>query len=93
MENCVIVSRHPAAIEFIKNTAGLDDTVPVLASAKEEDVRGKVVYGNLPLNLACEASLVVSVEFLHGAPRGQEYTLEDMENAGATLTAYTVHRA
>ena len=88
--SAVIVSRHPSAIEFVRMVAGLPDDTPVLASATVADVQDKVVYGNLPFHLACHASVVYAVEFAGNAPRGAEYTLDDMVNAGATLRAYTV---
>lgn len=86
----IIVSRHPAAVEFIRREAGLPDDTPVIASATADDIRGKAVYGNLPLHLAAEAAVVYAVEFDGPAPRGAEYTLADMETAGARITGYTV---
>lgn len=115
----VIVSRHPAAIQFIASRihpdwhppvitpgailwypVGLEpsddqfdvpyDTVPVIASATADDVRGANVYGNLPMHLAALADTVYAVEFTGPAPRGQEYTMEEMLAAGATLTPYRV---
>ena len=88
--NVIIVSRHPAAVEFIRRAGELPASVPVLSSVTAEDVRGKVVYGNLPLHLAAEARAVVAVEFTGPPPRGQEYTLADMEAAGARLRLYRV---
>lgn len=56
----------------------------------EQAQAGAVSHGNLPFHLACHASVVYAVEFTGNAPRGAEYTLDDMVNAGATLRAYTV---
>ena len=87
----VIVSRHPAAIEFIRQKAGLPDDTPILAQVAEPtDVHGRAVYGNVPLRIACEAERVVAVEFDGDPPRGREYTLEDMQSAGACLRTYHV---
>ena len=89
----VIVSRHPAAVEFIRRSLGAVewDEAPVLASATAEDVDGAIVAGNLPLHLAALAAEVIAVEFDSGsAPRGTEYTLEDMEASGARLVRYRV---
>jgi len=86
----VIVSRHPAAIEFIR-TASVDFAdAPVIAQATADDVRGKVVAGNLPLHLAAVTAEVVAVEFAGAPPRGLEYTLADMQTAGAKLARYRV---
>lgn len=89
MINPVIVSRHPAAIEFIKQEARLPEDTPVIEQATEADVEGKDVYGNIPLHLAALAATVHVVEF-KDPPRGQEYTIEDMRRAGATIRSYIV---
>lgn len=89
----VIVSRHAAAVEFIRQEAGLEETVPVIEQATAEDVRGAVVYGNLPLHLAALAHTVIAVEFEGAPPRGTEYTVVDMHAAGARLRAYKVQSA
>lgn len=68
----------------------IDLTVPVVAEVTPDDVRGKRVVGNLPLHLAALCASVTAIEFAGAAPRGQEYTAEDMTRAGARLTAYTV---
>ena len=64
----VIISRHAAAIEFIRQADHRFADAPVITgNASAADVAGKVVAGNLPLFLAAEAAEVVSVEFT-GAP-------------------------
>ena len=85
----VIVSRHAAAVEFVKEQTA-DSNMPVLASATSDDVRGNVVYGNLPLHLAALAAKVVAIEFAGAPPRGQEYGLAEMKAAGARLVEYKV---
>jgi hypothetical protein len=65
--------------------------IPVVADdALPDDVRDRIVYGNLPLHLAALAAEVWAVEFDGPPPRGAEYTAEDMRRAGARLTRYTV---
>lgn len=87
----IIVSRHPAAIELIAEEVGA--VIPVLQSATADDVRGKVVAGNLPLHLAALAERVIAVEFDRDPPRGREYTVDDMRAAGARLEEYVVRPA
>lgn len=93
VEDIVIVSRHPAAIQFIREELrqrGFDpELVPVIAQATDADVLGKHVIGNLPMQLACHALCVTAIEF-DNPPRGLEYSLEDMKKAGAKLTTYVV---
>jgi hypothetical protein len=84
----LIVSRHPAAVEFIRVHAPEFHDAPVLAAATAEDVDGAIVAGNLPLHLAALAAEVVAVEFAGQAPRGAEYGLAEMEAAGAHLRRY-----
>lgn len=93
MKDLLIVSRHPAAIEFIRAECPDFADAPVLASATTEDVKDKIVAGNLPLSLASAASAVIAVEFSGAPPRGQEYSAEDMRAAGARLALYVVRNA
>lgn len=92
MSNYVIVSRHPAAIEFIKESDDRFFNAPVIAQAHADDVIGKFVAGNLPLNLAALAAEVVAVEFSGAPPRGAEYGIEEMRAAGAVLRHYVVQQ-
>jgi len=86
----LIVSRHPAAVAFIRSAAPEFADAPVVASATADDVRGVAVAGNLPLHLAALAAEVWAVEFTGPAPRGTEYTFDDMVAAGAVLRRYRV---
>lgn len=86
----VIVSRHPAAVEFIRLSCPEFAGAPVLEEASPDDVRGKIVAGNLPLRLAALAAEVWAVEFDGEPPRGREYTLDDMRAAGAAVRRYRV---
>lgn len=79
---------HP---EDLRNDDWPED-ISVLSSATADDVRGKIVYGNLPLHLACLCQYVIAIEFSGAPPRGQEYTLTDMVNAGAKLERYKITR-
>lgn len=90
----IIVSRHPAAIEFIRaHDERFEDAPTITGNATPDDVRGKVVAGNIPLSLAALAEEVVAVEFSGAPPRGIEYTAADMAAAGARLERYTVRWA
>jgi len=47
----------------------------------------------LPPPLASLTAKYFAIEFKSGkSPRGQEWTLEDMENAGATLQQYEIRK-
>lgn len=86
----VIVSRHAAGVEFLQSVCPEFAGAPVLASATPDDVRGKIVGGNLPMHLACLAHEVVAIEFAGAPPRGTEYGLADMQAAGARAARYAV---
>lgn len=84
----LIVSRHPAAIEFIRRADARFAAAPVVAQATAEVIRdAELVAGNLPVHLAAKAVEYVSV-ILPDLPRemrGQELSAEDMERLGARL--------
>lgn len=90
MADRVIVSRHPAAVEFIRRELPEFADAPVVVTATLDDVAGKDVAGNLPLDLAAHANTVFAVCFTGTPPRGQEYSLADMDAAGATIRAFRV---
>jgi len=87
----VIVSRHAGAVEWLRRH-GI--TGRVIEHATAEDVRGRVVYGTLPLHLAAEAARVVTIDLprLRPEQRGQDLTPAEMDAAGAALVAYEVRR-
>lgn len=86
----LIVSRHQATVEYLRDVLDWPDTVPAIASATPDDVRGAVVAGNLPLHLAAIAAGVIAVEFSGDPPRGSEYGRAEMEAAGVRLVEYQV---
>jgi len=97
----VIITRHEGALRwleatyggFVSNDPSMDPTgIPILASASYQDVRNKIVVGNLPLHLASQARAVNVIEFSGAPPRGSEYTAADMERAGAHLASYKVQQ-
>lgn len=86
----LIVSRHPAVRDWVRAAYAAD--IPAVETAAPADVAGKIVAGNLPLHLACLCREVWAVEFFGSAPRGAEYSLEDMCSAGAHLRRYVVYQ-
>ncbi len=86
----IIVSRHPAAVEFLREELPDWKNVRLVASATAADVAGSIVAGNVPLHLAALAAEVICVEFRGDAPRGTEYGVAEMRAAGAQLRRYRV---
>lgn len=88
-EKVVIVTRHQGAVEWLKSQ-GIEGKV--ISHADADAVRGKVVIGNIPLNLAALAAVVMSIEMPNIKPedRGRDLTSDEMIAAGAQLRAYVI---
>ena len=90
MEKVLIVTRHPALVEFLREN-GIEGEL--LSHATEEAVAGRRVYGVLPMRLAAlcetftEVSMVVPQEL-----RGKELTLEQVKELQPELVTYKVER-
>lgn len=85
----IIVTRHSGTVAWL---AARGIVGQVVAHATPADVAGRRAVGVLPLHLAALAAQVVVVELPGIKPeqRGADLTPEEMDAAGATLTAYTV---
>lgn len=85
----VIVTRHPALVEYLREIGVKIETVIDRATA--EEVRGRHVYGVLPLHLAAEARRVTTVPLdVPAELRGQELTLEQVRQFAGALQTYEV---
>jgi len=89
--NKVIVTRHTGLVEWLARKGVKGE---VISQATPENVRGKHVYGVLPLHLACLATDITVVDLPNLKPelRGTDLTPEQMDEAGATLSTYVVWR-
>lgn len=98
-KKCVIVSRHQGAIQWLEqqiHALGLVRSPDIMfikkiENATAEDIKGKIVFGNVPMHLAAQAAKVYAIEF-DTPPRGAELTKGQMVDAGARLVAYTVQK-
>ncbi len=89
--NKLIVTRHPALIEYLKNEGHVDNEVEHISHANVEDVEGKHVFGILPLWLACHAAKLTEVQLrLPTAKRGKELSLKDIEFYAVNPKTYTI---
>ena len=91
----VIVTRHRGLVTWLQEKLDFDvSDVKVVEHAVPSDVRGAVVYGVLPLNLAAEAVEVWTVTMPNLRPdqRGQDLTPAEMDAAGAHLEGFVVAR-
>jgi CRISPR-associated protein Csx16 len=93
-----LVSRHPAAIEWMRRELPAEDVVVLPHLAEQSFLPGDRVAGVLPLRWAEAAwragAQVWSLD-LDPSPhqRGRELGIDELAAAGARLTAYRVERA
>jgi len=93
MCNTLIITRHAPLVKWLGR---LGITGLVMEQVTPEDVRGKHVYGILPLWLAAEALSVTEVSMpdlpLDARKRvaGGDYTVEEMDAWGAHLRRFVV---
>lgn len=85
----IIVTRHAGAIEWLRQQGIVGK---VIAHATAAEIRGKIVIGALPLNLAAQAAEVWAIDMpdLTAEQRGKDLTPAEMDDAGATITKYVV---
>lgn len=86
----VVVTRHPALVEYLREIGVKIEKV--IDRATPEEVRGRHVYGVLPLHLAAEARLVTTVPLdVPAELRGQELTLEQVRQFAGAPRTYEVN--
>jgi hypothetical protein len=88
----IIVSRHPAVVEFVRAERPDFCDAKVLASASPDDVRSAHVIGDLSTSLAALCGRYEAIEFIGSVPCKVEYTVDDMRACGAHLVEYRVHQ-
>lgn len=87
----IVVTRHSALIEFLRERGLVGDDVRVIAQASPEDVRGKHVIGVLPLHLAALADRVTVVDIATPPElRGVELSLQQLREYARGVTTYRV---
>ena len=85
----LIITRHTGAVEWLRRR-GIEGEV--ITHATPDQVRGRICYGVLPLNLAALAAEIWAIDMpdLEAADRGRDLSPEEMEEAGAELVCYVV---
>ena len=88
------MTRHPALVEYLTEQGVVPAGVEVVTHATAEQVRGRHVFGVLPLHLAAEARRVTEVPLHVPAElRGVELTLTQVRQFAGPLTSYVVFRS
>ena len=89
MTETIIVTRHPALVEFLAEEHGIRGRV--VAHATEKDVAGKHVIGVLPLRLAALALTITEVPLnVPEDMRGSELTVDDLRKFAGEPVTYNV---
>jgi len=88
----IIVTRHPALIEYLKKYGYVTNDIEHVTHANVDDVKDKHVFGVLPLWLACHCGKLTEIQLrLPNEKRGKELTLKDLEFFAKTpLKTYTI---
>jgi len=87
----VVVTRHPALVEYLRELGLIDQDVQVIAHARPEDVKGRKVFGVLPFHLGAAATEVVVISLnLPPELRGQELSLEQVRTFASPPRRYRV---
>ena len=93
VDSPVVVTRHPALVEYLTELGVVPAGTEVVTHATAEQVRGRHVFGVLPLHLAAEAASVTEVTLRVPAElRGVELTLEQVRQFAGPLVEYKVSR-
>lgn len=89
--NKIVVTRHPALIELLRERGLIGDNAPVIQHATPEQIRGRHVIGVLPLSLAVHAASVTEVPLaLSPDDRGRELDLPRLREIAGEAVTYQV---
>lgn len=89
----IVITRHPALVEYLKATGMVPENVEVLEHATPEVVEGHHVFGVLPHCLSCLTNLYTAIPLnIPAELRGQELTLEGMYKYAGKPETYSVNR-
>ena len=89
----IIVTRHAALLAYLEEIGVVPTGTPVISHATAENVRGKHVYGVLPMRLAAEAEQLTEVSMSVPAEwRGKELSLDEIKACSPVLTTYVIRK-
>jgi len=89
----LVVTRHPALIEYLQEIGLADSCTKVVSHASPDAVRGKHVCGVLPHSLSCLCESFTEVPlFLPVDLRGKELTLEQVRQYAQPAVTYQINK-
>jgi len=87
----VVVTRHPALVHLLLERGLVPAEVEVLEHATEDQIRGKHVFGVLPLELAAVCAKVTVIPLsLTPELRGKELDLETLRRIAGEARTFEV---
>ena len=87
----IVVTRHTALIEYLKEIDLIKDDVKVISHATPDEVAGQDVIGVLPHSLSCLTNTYTEVPiFVPAELRGQELTIEQIKEYAQAPATYKV---
>lgn len=90
----LIITRHPALIELMRERGIAGDSTCILPHATIDDVRGMHVAGVLPYDLAAAARTVTQIPLaITPEERGVELTVERLREIAGEAVTYVVRPA
>jgi hypothetical protein len=89
----VIVTRHPALVEYLRELGLVGEEVVVLTHASSEDVKGRHVAGVLPHSLSCLTKSFTEIPLrLTPEMRGKELDLITLREIADPPVTYRVKK-
>ena len=89
----VIVTRHPALVEYLVQTGVCPEGTPVITHGTAENLTGKHAIGVLPLHLAAVAAMVTEIPMaIPPELRGVELDLEQTKKYAGQPVTYKVSK-
>ena len=89
----LVVTRHDALVDFLLQEGLIPYDYERLEHVEEEDIRGRVVVGVLPMHLAAAASMVYVVDLdIPKEKRGMELTTEEVRMYFRGLNCYVTKK-
>jgi len=89
----LVVTRHPALVDYLREINLADESVEVISHASPEAIQGKDVCGVLPHSLSCLCNSFTEVPLnLPPELRGQELTLDQIRQFASDPVTYKVSK-
>ena len=86
----IIVTTHAGLVEWLRRR-GIKG--PVHTRIKRSDIRGKHVFGSLPIYLAAEASFYTIITMSKNSETPRDLTADEMDALGAKMETFSIQKS